>query len=356
MTAANKIPLRNAIVSEDLKNITSQYLIPWEKLKNKKILITGASGFLAAYMVETLMFLNETLNLNTSVIAIVRNKNGFDERFAHLKNRYDLKCIEQDISQPFTTEENIDFIIHAASQASPKYYSVDPVGTLSANTLGTAQLLDLARKCNVEGFLYFSSAEVYGEPSCVPTKELDYGYLDPVLVRSCYAESKRMGENMCASWHHQYGVNTKIVRPFHTYGPGMKLNDGRVYADLVADVINARDIVLKSDGLARRSFCYLADATAAFWLILLSGKNAKAYNVGNPEGEISIRDLAFLVSEIQPYKNIRVKYEHRTESDRYLPSQISVICPDIALIKELGWAPVTQLKNGFTRTIESYQS
>jgi nucleoside-diphosphate-sugar epimerase len=336
--------------------ITRGNSIPWDKLRNKTVLITGASGFLAAYMVETLLFLNDTQQLNIMVVAVVRNSNLFTKRFNHHLNRPDLICINQDITLPLQLDRKIDFIIHAASQASPKYYAIDPVGTLSANTLGTAHLLDLAKTHKVEGFLYFSSAEVYGEASHVPTAESDYGYLDPLAVRSCYAESKRMGENMSVSWHHQYGVPAKIVRPFHTYGPGMKLDDGRVYADFVADIVNGRDIVLKSDGLTRRSFCYLADATAGFWTVLLCGANAQAYNIGNPDGEISIRDLANLVAMLYPEKHISVIFEHRNEADTYLASKILVTCPDITLAKCLGWNPITSIKNGFHKTIESYQS
>ena len=345
----------NSIVIEDMRFITSQYQIPWHLLKNKTVLIAGASGFLAAYMLETLLYLNDTQHLNINVLALVRSRNYFCKRFAHHLKRTDLLCVEQDVVTPFKVEEGLDFIIHAASQASPKYYSTDPVGTLSANTLGTSQLLNLARNYNVEGFLYFSSGEVYGEPTKVPTSETDYGYLDPLELRSCYAESKRMGENMCVSWNHQYGVPTKIVRPFHTYGPGMRLDDGRVYADFVSDVICGQNIVLKSDGLARRSFCYLADATAGFWTVLLTGVNGRAYNIGNPDGEISIRDLANLVSELYPEKNISVRLESRKISENYLPSKISVSSPDITLARGLGWAPGTSIETGFRKTIESYQ-
>lgn len=353
---SNMAVSRHPIVTADLDWLTSQYSIPWYNLRGKSVMITGAAGFLAAYMVETLLFLNETQQLNVAVIAVVRNRKGFTQRFNHHLKRPDLICVEQDISSPLHIDRRVDFIIHAASQASPKYYATDPVGTLSANTLGTAQLLELARINQVEGFLYFSSAEVYGEAARVPTAESDYGFLEPLAVRSCYAESKRMGENMCVSWHHQYGVPAKIVRPFHTYGPGMRLDDGRVYADFVADVVNGRDIILKSDGLTRRSFCYLADATAGFWMVLLGGANAQAYNIGNPDGEISIRELASLVAGLYPEKHILVKFEHRKESESYLPSQISVTCPDITLAKSLGWSPITLIENGFRKTIESYQS
>ena len=159
---------------------------------------------------------------------MVRNRENFVKRFTHLLSDPNLTLLVQDVSAPIHLALPHHFIIHAASQASPKYYGVDPVGTLSANVLGTMHLLDLARHHPVISFLYFSSGEVYGETASVPTKESDYGYLDPTSVRSCYAESKRMGENMCVSYHKQYDVPAKIVRPFHTYGPGMKLDDGRV--------------------------------------------------------------------------------------------------------------------------------
>ena len=161
-----------------------------------------------------------------------------------------MRLLVQDVCEPVALDEPIHFIVHAASQASPKYYGTDPVGTLSANVLGTYHLLNLAATHRVEAFLFFSSGEVYGQvaPERIPIRETDYGYLDPTDVRSCYGESKRMGETMCVAWAHQFGVPAKIVRPFHTYGPGMRLDDGRVFADFVADIVHDRDIVLKSDG------------------------------------------------------------------------------------------------------------
>jgi UDP-glucuronate decarboxylase len=343
------------IETTDLELITGSYEVPWIELKDKTVLITGASGFLASYMIKTLLYLNEKRFLNVSIIAICRNRERFQKAFGAYLNSSNLEFIEQDICLPLQVNQHIDFIVHAASQASPKYYETDPVGTLSTNTSATMQLLELARKSNINSFLYFSSCEVYGEVNTIPTKEVDFGYLDPTVIRSCYAESKRMGENMCVAWNHQYGVPTKIVRPFHTYGPGMKLDDGRVYADFVASVVNGRDIEVKSDGLARRSFCYLADATAGFWMVLLKGVSAQAYNVGNPEGEISIRDLAQLVASLDAEKQIDIIFKQRKNTDTYTVSPISITCPDITKIKLLGWKPITSLEDGFRKTIESYK-
>lgn len=346
--------LRNAIVASDLLAITTQYSLPWQRLKDQKVLITGASGFLAAYMVETLLFLNETQGLNIQIFALVRSRLRFERRFAHALDRQDLICIEQDISDPLTFDLQPDYIIHAASQASPKYYSIDPVGTLSANTLGTAALLKLAALSKSKGFLFFSSGEVYGETDIVPTSEKDFGFIDPTSVRACYAESKRMGENMCVSWHHQTGVPATIVRPFHTYGPHMLLDDGRVYADFVANILSNQPITLKSDGTARRAFCYASDAVAGFWTVLLSGVHGQVYNVGNPAEEISIGALADMLVGLYPEKKLSVQFAARENDSAYLVSPIVRNCPDITKIEKLGWFPRTTVREGFKKTIESY--
>ncbi|WP_457405546.1 NAD-dependent epimerase/dehydratase family protein [Pseudomonas sp. TE24901] len=346
--------MRNAIVASDLLAITTQYALPWHRLKGQKVLITGASGFLAAYMVETLLFLNETQGLEIQIFALVRSRQRFERRFAHAMGRADLICIEQDVSEPLAFDVRPDYIVHAASQASPKYYSTDPIGTLSANTLGTAALLKRAAESGSKGFLFFSSGEVYGQTDSVPTSERDFGFVDPTSVRACYAESKRMGENMCISWQHQAGVPATIVRPFHTYGPHMLLNDGRVYADFVANILNNQPITMKGDGTARRAFCYAADAVAGFWTVLFNGAHGEAYNVGNPEGEISIRELAEMLAGLYPEKKLSVLFAARENDSTYLVSPIVRNCPDIAKVKKLGWLPRTSVREGFKKTIESY--
>lgn len=351
---SEKATSMRSIVTEDIKWLVEKYPVPWDRLRGKTVMITGASGFLAAYMVETLMYLNEVRGLDTTVIALVRNLSRYEVRFRDFICRPELICIKQDIRDPVVPDRHVDFIIHAASQASPKYYSMDPVGTLSANVFGLAHLLELARQSKAEGLLYFSSGEVYGETTHVQTSEADYGYLDPLAVRSCYAESKRMGENMCVSWHHQFGVPARIVRPFHTYGPGMRFDDGRVYADFVADIVHGRDIILKSDGKARRAFCYLADATAGFWMVLLMGEDARAYNIGNPKEVVSIRELAQRVASLYPEKGIKVKFQQREHKESYLQSKIQVNCPDISEAMKLGWLPFTSIEAGFRKTINSY--
>jgi nucleoside-diphosphate-sugar epimerase len=346
----------NPIVVQDVESILSADL-PWNRFENSTVIITGAAGFLPAYLVECLAALNRR-SANIQIIGLVRNISKARTRLGHLLD-HGVVLLEQDVTQPLPHDlPRGDFIIHAASQASPRHYGSDPVGTLSANTVGTAHLLDHAAKHGTSSFLYFSSGEVYGIPANGSTliDETQFGYLDPATVRACYAESKRLGETMCVAWSHQHGVPAKIVRPFHTYGPGMSLDDGRVFADFVADIVARRDIVLKSDGLAMRPFCYLADATAAFFSALLLGRNGMAYNVGNPSAEISVGELAQLLVDLYPELDLRVVRAPRaaSESAAYLQSPVARSVPDIGRMAALGWRPTTDLSVGFKRTIASF--
>ena len=346
----------NSIIKIDLKRIIDVDL-PWKRLSNKVVMVTGGGGFLASYLIKSLLTANDIYGLNLHVVCVARNLQSPRKRLINYLNHSNLKLITHDITQPLPSDFHFaDFIIHSASQASPKYYGIDPVGTLKANCVGTMYLLDHAVKSQSSGFLFFSSGEVYGEPSNSENQlsELDYGYVDPMQVRSCYSESKRIGETMCVAWSKQHGLHTSVVRPFHTYGPGMSLDDGRVFADFVADVVAKRDIVIKSDGLAKRPFCYVADATIGFLTVLLKGEQSQAYNVANPNAEISIRDLAHTVAGLFPERGINVRFDIKADSNSYLKSLINRQLPSIDKIAGIGWFPEIDIPTGFKRTILSY--
>ena len=351
-----KIADLNPIIIEDLQRIASAKL-SWEDLRDKTLLVTGGGGFLAAYLIKSLLEVGRLNKLNVKVICVARSYRSVVARLSSYLEAEDLSIVLHDISQPLPSNfPQAQFIIHCASQASPKYYGIDPVGTLLANSVGTMYLLDHAIKCQAEKFLFFSSGEVYGIPldSGQLIGEKDFGYIDPMNLRSCYAESKRIGETMCVAWSKQYNLHTNVVRPFHTYGPGMAVDDGRVFADFVADAVAKRDVVVKSDGLALRPFCYVADAIIGILLVLLRGAKAEAYNLANPDAEISIRDLASLISSLFPERGISTRFEVKVISDAYLKSPISRSCPNIEKIKGLGWSPTVGLHDGFSRTIKSY--
>lgn len=347
--------MRNRIIESDLKYITDEKL-DWETFKNKTILISGAAGFLPAYMVETLLYLNETRHFNIKVIGLVRNLEKAHERFIHYDGNKNLQLIFQDVCDKIKINEDINYVIHAASHATPKYFQTDPVGTLSPNVIGTANLLNLAVEKKVENFLFFSTSGVHGyvDQSCYPIKEDCYGSLDPLDLSSCYLESKRMGENMCIAWMHQYGVPVKIVRPATTYGPGLKLDDGRSFADFISNIVNKQDITLFSDGKALRNFCYLADAALGFFIVMLKGKTGEAYNVAT-DHEISIVDLAKkLVEEIFPERKLKVVM-NVDNSKNYLRMDFPRTTVDITKLKALGWKLGFPIEDGFRRTVKSFE-
>jgi nucleoside-diphosphate-sugar epimerase len=330
--------------------------LPWEHLFGKNILVTGAGGFLASHFVATLAHLNDQKNgPPCRIIGVVRDAKRAMRRLQHLTHREDFDLHVHDIVLPIFLDKKIDIIIHAASQASPIYYQTDPVGTLSANVTGTFNLLNLARSHNTECFLFFSSGAVYGDAPISPTTEVDYGYLDPATVQACYGEGKRAGETACVAWSHQYGLQTRIVRPGHTYGPGIDLADGRVFSDFVSDILAGRNLVLKSDGLAYRAFCYVADATEGFFTVLLKGENAKPYNVANEFAEVSMRELAeILVTEAFPEKNLGFVIDPARQSATYARSPVLRGTPDTSRLRALGWQPKTGIVEGFRRTVASF--
>lgn len=348
-------PARHPIIEADLAAVTSAGL-PWQALAGKRVMVSGANGFLPAYMVEALLWLNETQGTRIRVEGLVRDLDRAAKRFGAHAKRDDLVLTQQDLGRPLAPGLAADVVIHAASQASPKYFGSDPVGTLEPNVLGTAALLEMAKRSGSSHFLYFSSSEVYGRPEAAasPLAEASPGWLDPAALRSCYAEGKRAGEALCVAYQHQHGVPARIVRPFHTYGPGMRLDDGRVFADFVADVVLGRDIKMQSEGSARRAFCYLSDATRGFFTVLLQGQAGQAYNIGNPEAELSVLQLAERLVGLFPEKGLKVQRQERAADGAYLSSTVSRSCPDIAKASALGWQPEVGIDEGFSRTIRSF--
>jgi dTDP-glucose 4,6-dehydratase len=226
------------------------------------------------------------------------------------------------------------------------------------NVIGTAGLLEaLQRSPDPRGFLFVSSSEVYGDAPCADSlAETNYGSLDPTSLRACYAESKRLGESLCVAWAEQHKLPTYIVRPFHTYGPSLQANDGRVFADFVFSVLRGENIVMTSDGSARRAFCYATDAITGFFTVLLIGQPALPYNVANPVGELSVIELAELLIDLYPEKRLVVERHQPAGNSRYLTSPFSRLMPDVSRLAALGWHAEVSPAQGFRRMIEAYQT
>ncbi|OBI13362.1 hypothetical protein A5713_02640 [Mycobacterium sp. E2497] len=347
-------PARHPIVEADLDRILEAPL-PWERFAGKTVLVAGAAGFLGAYVVETLLRLNESRSQPpVRVLALARRAEALRERFLAHGTRHDLRFVLQDACAPAPRDEPVHFVVHAASPGSPRAFGLDPVGTFAANVFATRELLELRP---TDGFLFFSSGEVYGlgNDQVIPTHEDAYGFLDPTKVRSCYGEGKRAGETLCACYAAQEGIPATMARIFHTYGPGMPLGDGRVFSDFVGDALAGRDLVMRSDGRVSRAFCYLADTVAGCFTILLKGAMGTAYNVGNEEAELTVLELANLIAGLEPQRGLRVRREAAAAADPYLPSPIQRGCPDVSRLRGLGWTPWTAPREGFLRTLESFR-
>jgi nucleoside-diphosphate-sugar epimerase len=344
------------IINEDLDIICCSGL-DWNRFKNCTVLISGAYGMLPSYMLFTLLHLNEMYRgMNIKIIALCRNYDKARIKFGASMDNPFLTILCHDVNNEIKIAGPIDYIIHAASYASSAFYEVDPVGVISPNVFGNRNLLELGREKNVKGFLFFSSGEVCGAIDKDSITEQDAGYLDPTDVRNCYGESKRMGENMCKCWYHQYQVPTYVVRPDHTYGPTMDLeNDHRVFAEFVSDVVNNKNIVIKSDGQPVRTFCYISDATDGFFRVLLNGTPGESYHISNNEGRISIADLANLIVSLFPEKRLNVIYDKRKDSEHYLENK-HTLRPMLstAKIEKLGYKCLFNLRDGFHRTISHF--
>ena len=344
----------NKIIEEDAIQIINDNEM--EKLKNKTVLITGASGMVGSYFINTLIVLNEKYNMNINILALVRNKNKFEE---YILNNKEVTIIEQDVINEIKYEGDIHYIIHAASPASPKIMKDSPFETNIANTIGTYNTLKLALEKKSLGYLFVSSREIYGQPNEnqeLFTEEGPLGQVDPLVPRNGYAEGKKAAENMCVSANKEYGLNTKIVRLAHTYGPGMSIHVGRVQADFLKNVLNNENIIMKSTGESVRTYTYISDAINAMFKVLLSS-NDIVYNIADENSKTTIKELAELLIEL---KNNNLKVIMDIPKEELNSSGTASFTLGILSTKkireELNWRPLYNLKNGFQRTIQYLES
>jgi UDP-glucuronate decarboxylase len=349
--------LTDLIIRKDSHEIAARLGALNLRFNNKQVLLTGAAGFLGIQFVHYFAALNDTGILNEPVRlwALDNFRRGKPPWIGEFQQRRDIIFHEADITDSFTLEENFDFIIHAASIASPLFYRRFPIETIDANVIGLRHLLDYSLKHRPESLLFFSSSEVYGDPlpSHIPTPETYNGNVSCVGPRACYDESKRFGETLCVNFHQVHGLPIKIARPFNNYGPGLKISDKRVIADFFRDVMANRDIVLHSDGSPTRTFCYISDAMTGYLLLLLSSANGEAFNIGTDQPEISIREFAQMVIRLSG-KNLQLVCKPSSDPD-YLTDNPNRRCPDIAKARRvLGYEPRVSLEEGLSRLYQWY--
>jgi len=343
------------IIREDAA-IVCRHLSSWaSQLNGATMLITGAGGFLASHLLETVAVFNESAKPGCRVLALDNFQSGLPERISWIKDRPDMELRQGDASRAFEPGERVDWIIHAASIASPPLYRRFPLETIDVNVNGTRHMLDLLRR-DGRGMLFMSSSEIYGDPDPlhIPTAEDYRGFVSCTGPRACYDESKRLGETLATTYHRLYRSPVKIIRPFNVYGPGQRLDDGRIIPDLMSAAFHRRPIVLYSDGRATRSFCYVRDAIRGMLLIMLNGAAGEAFNVGNDE-EISIGELAEIVSRLEGSPHLPIRFETSQDCD-YLSDNPQRRCPDLTKLKTLGdWKPEVKVREGLKRTLQSYR-
>lgn len=282
-------------------------------LRNKKILVTGASGLICSALIDFLMYLN-TEGYYIKVYAAVRNVEKAHKRFDDYEDVPEFNILEYDAEKSIGFDVDCDFIVHGASNANPDTYSKFPVETMVSNFAGMLNLLNYAINHKTSRTLYMSSSEVYGNKKSVePYCENDYCYVDILNPRACYPSAKRATETLCAAYGAEYGVDTVIIRPGHVYGPTLMETDTRASSQFARDIMCGRDIVMKSAGTQMRSYCYVMDCVSALLTVLLNGETGEAYNISNPDSVCSIREMA------EAFANAggkRVVFEHSTDAEK----------------------------------------
>jgi UDP-glucuronate decarboxylase len=353
------------VVRSDLDEICARLAAELQELSGQTLLITGGAGFLGHYLVQVPLHWNRNRNRKQDPIRVVVCDNflrGVPRWLEDRRNDPNLELVEHDVTRPLPADiTEPDYIIHAASVASPTYYRQFPSETMDANVAGVRLLLDhcverARARDPVEGFLFFSSSEIYGDPdpSSIPTPETYRGLVSSTGPRACYDESKRYGETLCVNFARVHEVPVKIVRPFNNYGPGLGIRDRRVIPDFARDILEGRDVVLHSDGSPTRTFCYVADAVTGYYQALMKGRSGEAYNIGVEHPEVSMAELARrmteLGAELFAYRGSVVR--QASEDPEYLTDNPVRRCPDVGKARsELGYDPRVGLDEGLRRSM-----
>lgn len=333
---------------QDIRNVTNLDL-PWDKLDGCNILVTGATGLIGGCFVEVLM---SRQNKNYHVFASGRNEERARDRFKTFVDDPSFHFFKYDVMLPLEGDVNFDYIIHAASNASPNFFATKPVEVIKSNIIGVSNLMDYGMQHGLKRLLFVSSGEVYGEGDGRLFTEDYSGYVNSTSPRSCYPSSKRAAETLCVSYGAEYGIETVIARPCHTYGPNFTESDNRVYAQFIRNVLAGQDIVMKSTGTQFRSWCYVVDCAAALLYILLKGENGQAYNIADVSSNISIKELAEMIAEIGG-KKVVIDLPSDAEKAGFNVVTKSVLTAN--KLQALGWSIKGDIQDKFVATINEYR-
>ena len=364
---AGKLISLEQLLNEDLDSVCVDLHDEFSAMSGGRLLITGGGGFLGYYLVKGALHWNRTRGGRGTIEVVVYDNymRGVPQWLESLRGQPQLKLVKQDLIQPLPADMgHFDYIIHAAGIASPMYYRAHPLKCIDANIIGLRNLLEYSVAQGkagrpVKGFLFYSSSEIYGDPSAdmIPTPETYRGNVSCTGPRACYDESKRFGETLCVTFARQESLPVTIARPFNNYGPGLKITDGRVLPDFAGDVLGGRDIVMLSDGSPTRTFCYSTDAIVGYYKVLVKGHPGEAYNVGIDGPETSMAQLAQMVAttsrELFGYQG-KVVLGKAQEAD-YLVDNPNRRSPIIEKARShLGYDPKVAVDEGIYRSLVWY--
>ena len=338
------------LYENDIISIASSN-IKWSDLKNKNILITGATGLIGTFLIDLLMYRNIKFNDCIKIYAIGRNKEKAIKHFKNYINSQYFMFIQQDIIKHFDVEISLDYIIHGASNTHPIAYANDPINTILLSVLGTKNILDLAVNNNVTRTLFISTVEIYGENR----GDVEYfnenycGNIDCNTLRAGYPEGKRTAEALCQAYIKEKNIDIIIARSCRVFGPTMGEDDSKVIAQFIKNTVNGNNIILKSIGDQKYSYCYVADICLALFVLLLNGRSGEAYNVSNNDNIYSLFEIATFVSEYYGTKVI-LDIPSNVESTGY--SVVTKALLDNSKLIKLGWKPINPLRESLIKTIE----
>ena len=337
----------NEIYQKDIDRIINN---EFDYLKNKTIFITGAGGLVGSFLVDTIMQLNLIHNYNTQIIATFTNINKCYERFSSYINETLFKPIEQDITLPINCYDNVDYIVHAASNTHPLLYATKPVETIELNIQGTLNILNFAKQQKNARTIFLSTLEVYGEDSNIESfEESNVGFVDFNISRSCYPISKRLCETLCHSFIKEYEQDIVIARLGYIYGPTVRLNSSKADVQFLNKALNKENIVLRSKGTQKRSYCYVADTVSALLAILSKGETGNSYNIASKEGNVLLKDYAETLANIA---GVDVVYDIPTEIEIQGGSKVQNSTLNSKKLLNLGWESRFTLKEGIEHTFK----
>lgn len=343
---------KNELYMDDISNVAALNL-SWEKLQDKSLMLSGATGMIGSFLVDVVLEKNLVDGLNCTVYALGRNEEKAKARFSKFAADPHFVFIPYDVKLPFERRDlgTVDYILHLASNTHPMQYSTDPIGTITTNIIGVQNLLDFAVEHRATRFAFASSNEIYGENrGDVEFFDESYcGYINSNTMRAGYPESKRCGEALCQAYKTQKGLDVVIPRPTRSYGPTMLMSDTKAISQFIKKSILGEDIVLKSAGTQYYSYTYVSDAVSGILTVLLKGENGEAYNIAEEHSDIMLKDLATIIASIVG-KEVVFEIPDAVEAAGYSTATKARL--DGHKLQSLGWGPRYDIRSGMERTIK----